>query len=153
MTPQARSIHALFNARDEHVINDHVAFRTFDVKRFDLDRASELLATIGYEAFDHYTFSRSSTCEPKPIVIPDDSNAPKIFFSELIRSELDEDTQAIIRQITKGLKGALTLTDLTGRYPFDKPTSDQYQTLANVNANTQVGCQRWGIKPITSQSM
>ena len=34
----------------------------------------------------------------------------------LIRSELDGDAQAIIREVTRGLEGELTLTDLTGRY-------------------------------------
>ena len=53
---QAKSIQALFMSYGENVTNDHVAFRTFDIKGFDLNRASELLATIGYEAFDHYTF-------------------------------------------------------------------------------------------------
>ena len=54
MTPQAKRIQALFNARGEHVVNDHVAFRTFDIEGFDLDRATELLAAIGYEAFDNH---------------------------------------------------------------------------------------------------
>ena len=56
VTPQAKRIQVLFHARGEHVVNDHVAFRTFDIEGFDLDRATELLAAIGYESFDHYTF-------------------------------------------------------------------------------------------------
>jgi hypothetical protein len=132
VTPQAHSIQALFNARGEDVINDHVAFRTFDIVGFDLDRASGLLATIGYEAFDHYTFP-SKHLRAKAYRVPDDSKAPKIFFSELIRSELEKDAQAIIREVTKSLEGELTLTDLTGRYAFHRPTFDQYQALADVS--------------------
>ena len=132
VTPQAHSIQALFKMRGEDVINDHVAFRTFDIEGFGLDRASELLATIGYEAFDYYTFP-SKHLRAKAYRVPDDSKAPKIFFSELIRSELDGDAQAIIREVTQSLEGELTLTDLTGRYPFHKPTFDQYQALADVS--------------------
>jgi hypothetical protein len=132
VTPQADSIHALFNERGEDVINDHVAFRTFDIKGFDLDRATELLATIGYEAFDSYTFP-DKHLRAKAYRVPDDSNAPKVFFSELIRSELGEEAQAIINKVTRGLGGELTLSDLTGRYPFHKPTVDEYQSLANAS--------------------
>ena len=132
VTPQAHSIQALFNARGENVINDHVAFRTFDIKGFDLDRASELLATIGYEPFDAYAFPDKHLLA-KAYRVPNDSSAPKIFFSELIRAELGEEAQTIINELTRGVEGELTLTDLTGRYPFHKPTFDQYQSLANTS--------------------
>jgi hypothetical protein len=132
VTPQAHSIHALFNERGEDVVNDHVAFRTFDVKGFDLDRATELLATLGYETFDSYTFP-DKHLRAKAFWVPDDSSAPKIFFSELIRAELDEEAQTIINELTRGLEGELTLFDLTGCYPFHKPTLDQYQNLANTS--------------------
>ena len=132
VTPQAHNIRTLFTARGENVINDHVAFRTFDIEGFDLERVSEILATIGYEAFDSYTFP-DKHLRAKAYRVPDDSNAPKIFFSELIHSELDEKAQAIINEVTKGLEGELTLSDLTGRYPFHKPTFDQYQSLSNAS--------------------
>ena len=132
MTPQAKRIQALLNARGEHIVNDHVAFRTFDIDCFDLDTATELLAAIGYEAFDHYTFPDKHL---RAIAYSDleDPSAPKIFFSELIRSELDAEAQAIICEVTEGLEGELTLSDLTGYYPFHKPTFEQYQILANAS--------------------
>ena len=132
VTPQAQRILNLFQSRGETVINDHVAFRTFDIQGFDLDRASELLMTIGYEAFDQYTFP-DKHLRAKAYAVPNDSDAPKIFFSELICSELDHDAQAIIHEVTSTLEGELTLSDLTGLYPFNKPTSGQYQILANAS--------------------
>ena len=132
VTPQAQSIQALFNARSENIINDHVAFRTFDIKGFDLERATKLLATIGYEIFDSYTFP-DKHLRAQAFRVPNDSSAPKIFFSELIRAELDEEAQAIINELTRGLEGELTLSDLTGLFPFHKPTLDQYQSLANAS--------------------
>ena len=102
------------------------------LKRFDLNRATELLATIGYEAFDHYTFP-DKHLRAKAYRVTDDTGAPKIFFSELIRAELSNEAQSIINEITENLKGKLDLPDLTGDYPFYNPTLDQYQTLANVS--------------------
>ena len=132
VTPQAKSIQALFTSYGENVTNDHVAFRTFDIKGFDLNRASVLLATIGYEAFDHYTFP-DKHLRAKAYRVPGDSRAPKIFFSELIRAELSYEAQSIINEITKDLKGTLALSDLTGDYPFYNPTLDQYKILANAS--------------------
>ena len=132
VTPQAQSIQTLFHRQGETVVNDHVAFRTFDIPGFDLDKATELLATIGYEAFDQYRFP-DKHLRAKGYSVPDDSNAPKIFFSELICSELDHDAQAIIDVVTSTLEGELSLSNLTGHYPFKKPTSNQYQILANAS--------------------
>ena len=131
-TSQAKRIHALLKARGEHVINDHVAFRTFDIEGFDLDRATKLLAAIGYEAFDYYTFPDKHLRATAYRALGDPS-APKIFFSELIRSELDAEAQAIICEVTGSLEGELTLSDLTGYYPFHKPTLEQYKKLANAS--------------------
>ena len=89
MTPQAKRIQGLFNARGERIINDHIAFRTFDIDGFDLDRATELLAAIGYGAFDHYTFPDKHLRATAYSNLGDPSE-PKIFFSELIRSELEQ---------------------------------------------------------------
>ena len=152
MTPQAKRIQALFNARGEHVVNDHVAFRTFDIEGFDLDRATELLAAIGYESFDHYTFP-DKHLRATAYCVSGDPSAPKIFFSELIRSELDADAQAIICEVTGSLEGELTLSDLTGYYPFHINQHLNNTKSSPTRANMQAGCQRWVIKPITSQSM
>ena len=60
VTPQAREIQALLRSRGEEVINDHVAFRTFDIQGFGLERVTELLAEIGYVRFDSYVFPDKS---------------------------------------------------------------------------------------------
>ena len=56
VTPQATGIRTLLTTRGERVVNDHVAFRTFDVEGYDLATVSNILASIGYKAFDSYTF-------------------------------------------------------------------------------------------------
>ena len=56
VTPQANDIQTLLTTRGEFVVNDHVAFRTFDIKGYDLATVSNILASIGYKAFDSYTF-------------------------------------------------------------------------------------------------
>ena len=132
VTPQATDIQTLLTTRGERVVNDHVAFRTFDVKGYDLATVSNILASIGYKAFDSYTFP-DKMLRANAYIVPGDSRAPKIFFSELIRSELDDESRSIIDEIITPLEGELTLADLTGSYPFAKPTAGQYKKLADIS--------------------
>ena len=86
VTPQASGIQALLLRRGEEIINDHVAFRTFDIQGFDLEIVTELVAEIGYERFDSYAFP-DKHLRAYAYRVPDEHDAPKIFFSELVRAE------------------------------------------------------------------
>ena len=132
VTPQANDIQTLLISRGERVVNDHVAFRTLDIEGYDLATVSNILASIGYKAFDSYTFP-DKMLRANAYSVPGDSRAPKIFFSELIRSELDDESRSIIDEIIAPLEGELTLADLTGSYPFAKPTAGQYKKLADIS--------------------
>ena len=95
VTPQANDIQILLTTRGERVVNDHVAFRTFDIKGYDLATVSNILASIGYKAFDSYNFP-DKMLRANAYSVPGDSRAPKIFFSELIRSELDDESRSCL---------------------------------------------------------
>ena len=132
VTPQARGIQALLRRRGEEIINDHVAFRTFDIQGFGLETVTDLLAEIGYERFDSYVFP-DKHLRAHAYRVPIDHDTPKIFFSELVRAELDSDSQAIIEEITSPLTGELTLKNLAGTYLFKRPTIEQYSRLSDAS--------------------
>ena len=132
VTPQARGIQALLRRRGEEIINDHVAFRTFDIQGFSLETVTGLVAEIGYERFDSYVFPEKHL-RAQVYRVPNDHDAPKIFVSELVRAELDSDSQAIIEEITSPLTGELTLKNLAGAYLFKRPTLDQYSRLSDAS--------------------
>ena len=132
VTPKAMGIQALLRRHGEEVINDHVAFRTFDIQGFGLETVTDLLAEIGYERFDSYMFP-DKHLRAHAYLVPSDHDAPKIFFSELVRSELDSDSQAIIEEITSPLTGELTLKNLAGAYLFKRPTLEQYSRLSDTS--------------------
>ena len=132
VTPQARGIQALLRRRGEEIINDHVAFRTFDIQGFSLETVTGLVAEIGYERFDSYVFPEKHL-RAHAYRVPNDHDAPKIFFSELVRAELDSDSQAIIEEITSPLTGELTLMNLVGDYLFKRPTLEQYSRLTDAS--------------------
>ncbi len=109
LNPQAEKIHALLGQRGENLVNDHVAFRTFDfmgalneplkIKGWTENSLgiAEMAAPFmqsGYQPVGNYLFP-----EKKLIAIHyehSDTNFPKVFISALKVRELSEKSQKIL---------------------------------------------------------
>jgi hypothetical protein len=79
INPQAEVIHQLLQERGETVVNDHVAFRTFDDPRVDISVIARPFLAGGYESSDQYRFEAKKLYaehfeHPDPL-------APKVFIS------------------------------------------------------------------------
>ena len=48
IAPQAKVIHDLFTKQGEHVVNDHVAFRSLSNSPIDIAHLGPLLISMGY---------------------------------------------------------------------------------------------------------
>ena len=128
-TPQALTIERLFLERGEVVVNDHVAFRTFDQSPIDLDSLCRVLSQIGYHPFAHYDFPDKHL---NAIALrADDPLAPKIFASELRRAELPHKQQQIIEQLLAQCHITdLSLRDLYRGLAWPTPSHADYLSLA-----------------------
>jgi hypothetical protein len=100
VTPSAQKIHSLLgedNGTD--VINDHIALRTFNIDKVNLEKLSQHFLSLGYKDGGDYNF------EAKKLVAKhfehEDTRLPKVFISELLVEEFSENTQAIIRNIVE----------------------------------------------------
>lgn len=100
VTPQAQRIQALFTARGEAVINDHVAFRTFAQSPIALDQLEPQLTALGYEAYGAFRFE-TKHLRARCYKHVAEADAPKIFLSELLIDELPTDCQAILHGLIK----------------------------------------------------
>lgn len=82
IAPAAATIRAALLAAGERVVNDHVAFRTFDRGPLPLAALEPHLLALGYRRLAPYTF------EAKRLeafgYVHDDPLAPKVFVSELV---------------------------------------------------------------------
>lgn len=85
----ARKIHDLFEHEGETVVNDHIALRTFDDPRVDVDTLAVPFLKAGYVEKDHYNFPNKHLFA-KYYVREGDPAAPKIFISELITHQFSE---------------------------------------------------------------
>lgn len=94
--PSVKAIHALFEKEGEKIINDHIAFRTFNDPRVSKEVLARIFEQAGYTREQDYNF------EAKKLTAfhldHPDEDAPKVFISELLIEEFSEETQKVIRQ-------------------------------------------------------
>ncbi len=99
VTPSAKSIHQLLGAdnSDHDVINDHVAYRTFNLEKVNIEKLAQHLVNLGYKECEEYHF------EAKKLYAKHfehaDTNLPKVFISELLVEEFSAQAQQIIRKL------------------------------------------------------
>lgn len=94
LNPQAGRIHALLEARGETILNDHVAFRTFDHPGIDIGAMAKPFLAEGYLPAGNYEFP-----EKKLTAVhyehPDPS-LPKIFISQLHMGKLSPGARSML---------------------------------------------------------
>ncbi|QJR80569.1 DUF1338 domain-containing protein [Alteromonas pelagimontana] len=130
ITPSAHKIHALLVSEEdgEEIVNDHVAFRTFDLDKTSLDKLAAHFLNLGYEAKGDYNFE-AKKLTAKHFEHPDDTK-PKVFISELRVKELSDQAQNIIQKLVDQMDEDVVTADnflYSGRH-WDVSKQD-YDTL------------------------
>jgi len=101
LNPHAQQIHDMLDERGESVTNDHIAFRTYDDPRVNIDVLARPFVDSGYEQMGQYTFTEKKLDarhyeHPEPTL-------PKVFISQLqtnqFSPQLNEKVQGLIDQI------------------------------------------------------
>ncbi len=110
VTPSATQIHALLgkdNGKD--VINDHIALRTFNIAKVNLEKLAAHFEAVGYTACGDYDFE-AKKLKAKHFEHTD-PEMPKVFISELLVEEFSESTQAIIQDMVAQIDEAAVSAD------------------------------------------
>ncbi len=100
VTPSAEKIHQLLGNGND-VINDHVAYRTFNHPKIGLDKLAKGLLALGYTECGQYDFA-AKKLDAKHFEHPD-TTMPKVFISELRVEEFSQQTQDIIAKLIEQL--------------------------------------------------
>lgn len=94
--PHALKIYQLFTARGETVINDHIAFRTFNNATVNIEQLAKWFKNYGYIEKGSYNFP------VKKLIAKhyehEDEKLPKVFISELLTEKFSPQLQTIINQ-------------------------------------------------------
>jgi hypothetical protein len=95
--PAVAKVYNLFLQEGETVNNDHIAFRTFQDERVNVEVLSRVFLSAGYEQCGEYHFDekklRAVHFEHKS-----DVKAPRVFISELKYKEFSPEFQAIVEK-------------------------------------------------------
>ena len=95
--PGAGAIYKLFQNKGEPVVNDHVAFRTFDDPRVNIDILAKPFIEAGYQPAGEYRFE-AKKLRARHYELPGSPESPRVFLSELMLDELSEKLQQTIRE-------------------------------------------------------
>jgi hypothetical protein len=100
VTPSAKKIHHLLGNGND-VINDHVAYRTFNIEKINLDKLAKHLISIGYTECGQYDFSAKKLTAKH--FEHSTNTMPKVFISELRVEEFSDEIQTIIHKLVDQL--------------------------------------------------
>ena len=116
ITPSAKKVHDLLEGYEsEHsgkpskLVNDHIALRTFNIKKINLDKLSAHFLALGYSEQGQYDFVEKKL-RAKHFEHTDDTY-PKVFISELIVEEMPLNVQQIILKMTDNISDDAALLD------------------------------------------
>jgi hypothetical protein len=95
--PSTKKIYDLFIAEGETVLNDHIAFRTFDHPAINVDVLSRVFIEKGYEFKGQYHFEEKKL-NAKHFEHRSDPDAPRVFISELLTGQFSPYLQGIVKE-------------------------------------------------------
>ena len=129
ITPSAEKIKQLFNEKGEEVVNDHVAFRTLNNERVNIEKISQSLLELGYVEGGEYHFTEKKLYA-KHFYHPTE-NHPKVFISQLLVEEFSEELQQTMKSIIDDIifDELDELSFLTGGRLWDTPSYETYKKL------------------------
>ncbi len=120
ITPSAGKIYGLLGERNENYVNDHIAFRTFNLDPIGVESLGATFLNLGYRQSGEYQFEKKklraiSYAHPDP-------DTPHIFISELLTEQFSPELQAIVRELVEQIPAELKGTqELLTMRPSWKP--------------------------------
>lgn len=127
--PQALKIYQLFSQQDEKILNDHIALRTFNDPRVNVEALAAIFKRYGYEEKGQYEFPVKKLFAKH--YEHSDPEAPKVFISELLIEKFSPMLQAEVQKIVDTIpKNILKTEELIYSGVLWKPRSYKiYQAL------------------------
>jgi Domain of unknown function (DUF1338) len=129
ITPQAEKIHQLFKKNYGIVINDHVAFRTFNLSPISVGELEHFFIQMGYVVDRDYEFLEKKLYARS--YVHKDESIPMIFFSQLLTDQLSDKSQNIITKLVNQInEDCITDSDFmySGTW-WEMPSYEDYLTL------------------------
>jgi hypothetical protein len=124
ITPSALKVINLLKSEGEEVMNDHIAYRTFNLSPFNLKTLASFFEKWGWEIKGQYQFSKKKL----RALHLEKKNSPKIFMSELLCEEFSDQAQLIMKGLIQQVSNHSMGDMLSFERKWDLPYED-YLTL------------------------
>jgi hypothetical protein len=128
--PAVQQVYNLFIKEGERVVNDHIAFRTFDDPRINIDVLAKPFLANGYVEKGTYHFEEKKLFA-RHFELKTDPEAPRVFISELLTKNFSPYLQESIRKALDQMSIARMNADgliFSGRL-WEKPSFELYNRL------------------------
>jgi len=125
--PSVEKIHRLFANEGEHIVNDHIAFRTFNDPRVNIDVLSRPFVADGYREAGTYSFPAKKLAARHY----EKEGMPRVFISEIILEEFSGKLQSVVSNAIDSIPGNRLESSelvLSGRI-FGVPSYGEYEKL------------------------
>lgn len=128
--PETKKVYDLFISEGEEVVNDHIAFRTFDHPLVSIDVLSKPFIDAGYEKKGTYQFE-AKKLKAHHFEHNTDKKAPKVFISALEVEKFSAFLQQTVTDLMNKLdkKMGEEVSFLWNGSPWGKPYYKIYQKL------------------------
>lgn len=94
--PHASKVYRLLTNEGEKISNDHIAFRTFNHSRINIDQLAKFFCHYGYQEKGTYDFPQKKLFAKH--YEHEDPEAPKIFISELLTEKFSQQLQTHVQR-------------------------------------------------------
>lgn len=128
--PAVQQVYDLFIHEGERVVNDHIAFRTFDDPRIGIDVLARPFLANGYIEKGSYNFEEKKLFA-RHYEHPDDPEAPRVFISELLTKNFSPFLQETIKKAVDQIPADRLASEdliLSGRL-WEQPSLEVYNKL------------------------
>ena len=128
--PAVQQVHDLFIKEGERVVNDHIAFRTFNDPRIGIDVLAKPFLADGYVEKGQYNFEEKKLFA-RHYEHETDPEAPRVFISELLTKNFSDFLQQTIKKVISQMPVSQSGSDeliFSGR-TWEKPSFEVYNKL------------------------
>lgn len=128
--PEVKRVYDSFIQEGEAVINDHIAFRTFNDPRINIDVLSRPFLQSGYERKGEYTFEKKHLFA-RHFEHTSRKDAPRVFISALKVEDFSEFLQKTVKDIIDRMPAAVLRSDelIYAGNVWGKPSFEVYEQL------------------------
>lgn len=128
ITPQAHKIRELLSDEGETIVNDHVAFRTFNQGPYTAKELAQPFLELGYIESGRYHFEQKKL---DAISFSHPSGAhPRVFISELRLQDFSESLTSIVQELITKIPSSKPARAIRSEIDWPPPTQAQYLELA-----------------------